>query len=76
VTLVGEPSSADTSAEVCELPLDLSADDIEMLKELEECIRVSGMDSQDPCGHPEGVLFCIRCRKCRYCRRCIACRWI
>ena len=76
MTPVDEPSSVDTSTSDCEPPSDLSAEDVEMLKELEESIRANGMDSQDLCGHhPQGRLFCFRCRRCRRCRRCILCRW-
>jgi hypothetical protein len=75
VTPVDEPSSVDTSISGCEPLSDLSTEDVEMLKELEESIRANGMDGQDLCGHPEGRLFCFRCRRCRYCRKCIACRW-
>jgi hypothetical protein len=75
VTFVDEPPSVDTSPSVCEPPSNLSAEDVEMLKELEEIIRANGMDSQDLCGHPQGRLFCFRCRRCTRCRRCIICRW-
>lgn len=76
MTLVGEPSSVDTSASACEPPSDLSVEDLEMLKELEESIRVNGMDGQDPSGQPQGSVFCVSCRRCVLCRMCVVCRWI
>ena len=76
MTFVGEPSLVDTSTSVCEPPSDLSADDLEMLKELEESIRASGMDGQDPFGHRQESAFCVSCRRCVICRMCVSCRWI
>jgi hypothetical protein len=81
VTSVNEPTSVDTSASVCEPPSayepssNLSAEDVEMLKELEESIRANGMDSQDLCGDPQGRLFCWRCKRCTRCRKCVLCKW-
>lgn len=69
MAIAGDPPSVDTP------PSDLSADDIEMLKELEESIRASGMDSQDPPNSPDALLFCISCRICVFCRRCTNCSW-
>jgi hypothetical protein len=75
VTLTDEPSLVDTPTSVCEHPSDLSSDDLEMLKELEESIQASGMDSQDPPANPNEFFFCISCRRCIICRRCTNCNW-
>lgn len=69
MALVGDPPSVATS------PSDLSADESELLKELEESIRVHGMDGRDPPTSPEAQVFCLSCRRCTVCRKCTTCSW-
>lgn len=53
MTIVGEPASVDTSTSVREPLPALSAEDLELLKELEESVRANGMDGQNPFGQPQ-----------------------